>query len=110
MAAPDHIQSIFYDLEEDIMTKTTTTSDADFPPDRPKHELRVATEHGQPATEAPAGVWPGIKSSKQFVAGFVPPDYIVDGLLQQGFLYSLTGATGAGKTCLTLRLAASFGP
>jgi AAA domain len=48
-----------------------------------------------------------IKSSADFIAGFVPPDYIVDGLLQQGFLYSLTGATGAGKTALTLRLAAS---
>jgi hypothetical protein len=48
-----------------------------------------------------------IKTSSQFVAGFVPPDYAVDGLLQQGFLYSLTGATGAGKTAITLRLAAS---
>jgi len=48
-----------------------------------------------------------IKSSKQFVAGFVPPDYTVDGLLQEGFLYSATGATGAGKTAITLRLAAS---
>jgi AAA domain len=48
-----------------------------------------------------------IKTSKQFVADFVPPDYIVDGLLQEGFLYSLTGATGAGKTAITLRLAAS---
>jgi hypothetical protein len=28
-------------------------------------------------------------------------------LLQEGFLYSLTGATGAGKTLITLRLAAS---
>jgi AAA domain len=50
---------------------------------------------------------PLIKSSKQFVADFVPPDYLVDGLLQEGFLYSLTGATGAGKTAITLRLAAS---
>src|SRR5262245_33433209 len=49
-----------------------------------------------------------IKSSKQFVAAFVPPDYTVDGLLQEGFLYSLTGATGAGKTAITLRLAASM--
>jgi AAA domain-containing protein len=48
-----------------------------------------------------------IKSSQQFVAGFVPPDYIVDGLMQEAFLYSLTGATGAGKTAITLRLAAS---
>ena len=28
--------------------------------------------------------------------------------LQEGFLYSLTGATGAGKTAITLRLAASI--
>jgi AAA domain len=48
-----------------------------------------------------------IKSSAQFVAEFVPPDYIVDGLLQEGFLYSLTGATGAGKTAITMPLAAS---
>jgi hypothetical protein len=50
---------------------------------------------------------PLIKTSKQFVTDFVPPDYIVDGLLQEGFLYSLTGSTGAGKTAITLRLAAS---
>lgn len=50
---------------------------------------------------------PLIKSSADFVKDFVPPDYLVDGLLQEGFLYSLTGATGAGKTAITLRLAAS---
>jgi hypothetical protein len=48
-----------------------------------------------------------IKASAEFVAGFVPPDYVVNGLLQQGFLYSLTGQTGSGKTSITLRLAAS---
>jgi hypothetical protein len=48
-----------------------------------------------------------IKSSAEFIAGYVPPDYILDGLLQQGFLYSLTGQTGAGKTSVTMRLAAS---
>jgi hypothetical protein len=52
---------------------------------------------------------PTIKSSAEFVKDFVPPDYLVDGLLQEGFLYSLTGATGAGKTAITLRLAASTG-
>src|SRR5205085_11309299 len=41
---------------------------------------------------------PLIKSSGEFVAGFVPPDYLADGLIQEAFLYSLTGATGAGKT------------
>jgi hypothetical protein len=50
---------------------------------------------------------PRILSSREFVAGFVPPDYLVHGLLQEAFLYSLTGATGSGKTSITLRLAAS---
>lgn len=59
----------------------------------------------QQSNSAPSGLT--IKSSKEFVAGFTPPDYIVDGLLQERFLYSLTGATGAGKTSITLRLAAS---
>jgi hypothetical protein len=51
---------------------------------------------------------PLIKTSAEFIAGFIPPDYMLDGILQQGFLYSLTGATGAGKTSITLRLAASI--
>ena len=53
-------------------------------------------------------IGPRILSSKEFVAGFVPPDYLVHGLIQEGFLYSLTGATGSGKTSLTLRLVASI--
>src|SRR5262245_34306514 len=50
---------------------------------------------------------PLIKSSAEFIAGFTPPEYVVVGLLQRRFLYSLTGQTGAGKTAITLRLAAS---
>jgi AAA domain/CHC2 zinc finger len=76
----------------------------DAPPwEEPEHQ-----EPNDPAVEnddEPAPLL--IKTSKQFVADFVTPDYIVDGLLQEGFLYSLTGATGAGKTAITLRLAAS---
>jgi hypothetical protein len=49
---------------------------------------------------------PVIKSSREFVAGFVPPDYVVAGLLQRRFFYSLTGQTGAGKTAIMLLLAA----
>jgi hypothetical protein len=50
---------------------------------------------------------PLIKSSKEFVADFVPPDYAVVGLLIRRFIYSFTGATGAGKTAIMLLLAAS---
>jgi len=62
--------------------------------------------HEQPAQDS-GETLSLLKSSKDFIAGFVPPDYLVDGLLQEAFLYSLTGATGAGKTAITLRLAAS---
>jgi AAA domain len=44
-------------------------------------------------------------SSAEFVAGFTPPDYLVEGLLQRRFLYSLTAATGSGKTAIALLLA-----
>ena len=50
---------------------------------------------------------PIIKSSAEFVAGFVPPEYVVVGLLQQRFFYSLTAPTGHGKTAIMLILAAS---
>jgi hypothetical protein len=49
---------------------------------------------------------PVIKSSAEFVKGFVPPEYVVVGLLQRRFFYSLTGQTGAGKTAIMLVLAA----
>jgi hypothetical protein len=62
---------------------------------------------GNGHSSEPGAELPRIKSSKDFIAGFIPPDYLVDGLLQEAFLYSLTGATGAGKTAITLRLAAT---
>jgi hypothetical protein len=49
---------------------------------------------------------PRIISSSQFVNGFTPPDYLLDGILQRRFFYSNTAPTGAGKTAVALRLAA----
>jgi AAA domain len=45
-------------------------------------------------------------SSTAFTSGFVPPDYVLVGVLQRRFLYSCTGATGDGKTTWLLLLAA----
>jgi hypothetical protein len=45
-------------------------------------------------------------TSAEFVAGFVPPDYLIDGLLQRRYVYSFTGPTGSGKTAIMLRVAA----
>jgi hypothetical protein len=46
-----------------------------------------------------------ILTGSQFVAGFTPPDYLVHGILQRGYLYSMTARTGHGKTVVTLYLA-----
>jgi len=48
-----------------------------------------------------------IKRSADFVEGFVPPDYLVDGILQRRYFYSMTAATGAGKTAVAMLLTAS---
>ena len=68
------------------------------------------TEHfpprGKPNGPGRNGNKPLILSSAKFVEGFVPPDYVIFGLLQRRFLYSLTGKTGAGKTAILLLIAA----
>jgi hypothetical protein len=46
-----------------------------------------------------------IMSSGDFVAGYVAPQYIIEGIIQQRRLYSLTGKTGDGKTALQLYIA-----
>lgn len=57
--------------------------------------------------EAGEGPEPLILSSSEFLDGFVPPDYLIDGLLQRRFCYSLTAPTGHGKTAVALLLSAS---
>jgi hypothetical protein len=68
-------------------------------------EQKTDNENWEDAAQPSAKL--AIKSSKEFVAGFVPPEYVVVGLLQRRFFYSLTGQTGAGKTALMLLLSAS---
>ena len=46
-----------------------------------------------------------ILSSGEFVCDFRPPDYLIDGVVQRQFLYSMTGMTGHGKTCVVVRIA-----
>ncbi|MGK7056878.1 AAA family ATPase [Bradyrhizobium sp. 1050_B9_N1_2] len=54
-------------------------------------------------TEAPQRL---IKSSAEFLEGFTPPDYLIDGLVQRRFLYSVTAPTGHGKTAVALLISA----
>lgn len=88
------------------------------------HEARVTKWHEtydylfpkkkvQPVTVIPFPVPPIaeplpdlIVSSADFVNGFVPPEYLIDGMLQRRYLYSLTAGTGVGKTAIGMRWAA----
>jgi AAA domain/RepB DNA-primase from phage plasmid len=60
-----------------------------------------------PEPEEPTATTSGslLQSSAEFVAGFVPPDYLIDGLLQRCFVYSFTAPTGWGKTAVALLIA-----
>jgi AAA domain len=48
---------------------------------------------------------PALLSAKEFIAGYLAPDYLIDGLIQRARVYSLTGPTGHGKTAVALALA-----
>jgi RecA-family ATPase len=51
---------------------------------------------------------PLIIPSRDFVANYVAPQYLIEGIIQQRRIYSLTGKTGDGKTALQLYLAYLF--
>jgi len=74
-------------------------------PDLPGQGEQKNGETWEDATQSDSRLM--IKSSKEFIAGFVPPEYVVVGLLQRRFFYSLTGQTGAGKTAIMLLMSAS---
>jgi hypothetical protein len=64
--------------------------------------------HGPVVAKPAAPTLPNklMQTSAEFVAGFVPPDYLIDGLLQRRYVYSFTAPTGSGKTAVALRIAA----
>jgi hypothetical protein len=70
-----------------------------------KLKAKAANDNEPQSAEVPRKP-PLLISSGDFVRGFQPPDYLLDGIMQSGFLYSLTGQTGAGKTAVALLLAA----
>src|SRR5215472_13338281 len=43
-----------------------------------------------------------ILSGADFVASFIPPDWLIDGIIQRRRLYACTSLTGHGKTAVWL--------
>jgi AAA domain len=56
------------------------------------------TEHIKPRQKIKSLILTGA----EFVKGFRPPDYLIDGMIQQSYLYSLTARTGHGKTAVAM--------
>ncbi|MDT1061179.1 AAA family ATPase [Paracoccus sp. CPCC 101403] len=63
-----------------------------------------------PSIDAPAphvDPW-RIQSAASFTADFVSPEYIIDGIIRRGCLYTLTAPTGSGKTAVMLYASAAI--
>jgi hypothetical protein len=79
--------------------------------ERPFEEAKAAAVPPIPENAAPPKAdgdgkpLPLILTAEQFIAGFTPPDYLIDGMMQRGYLYSLTARTGHGKTAVGMYLA-----
>ena len=62
-------------------------------------------EPESPATDGEQEPKKLLQTVSEFLAAFVSPEYVVDGLFKRGFLYALCAMTGAGKTAIALLLA-----
>lgn len=85
------------DLDKAIATYQTKQRAKAATPRLPDAPRAMDPETGKPL--------PLLLSAAQFVAGFTPPEYLIDGIMQRGYLYSLTARTGHGKTAVDLYIA-----
>lgn len=49
-----------------------------------------------------------LQSAADFTADFVSPEYIIDGIIRRGCLYTMTAPTGSGKTAVMLYASAAI--
>ncbi|MGB1266178.1 MAG: AAA family ATPase, partial [Nereida ignava] len=63
-------------------------------------EPAVSFDHA-PAVTPDTKSWQ-VQSAAEFTADFVAPEYLIDGVVQRGRLYTLTAPTGSGKTAVML--------
>ena len=55
-----------------------------------------------PSDPAPQSAGWRVQTAAAFTADFVAPEYIIDGIIQRGRIYTLTAPTGSGKTAAML--------
>lgn len=83
---------------DDGVMRLIDTAYAKFtPPAKPVPNFDFAPAE----TEGAAPKW-GLQTAAAFTADFVAPEYLIDGVVQRGRLYTLTAPTGSGKTAVML--------
>ncbi len=95
---------LYYSVSREATDIQTTSAPSPQSESHRTHETQRGNVVSLPSAELTPQ--PLILTSKAFTDGFVPPDYLIDGVVQRRFLYSLTGNNGAGKTAIALRIAA----
>lgn len=75
------------------------TPEAQPPAFAPNFDHAPAPTASDPSPKANA--WQ-VQRADEFTADFVAPEYIVDGIIQRGRIYTLTAPTGSGKTAVML--------
>jgi hypothetical protein len=83
-----------------------TVASPSLAPDTPGPQNPATEENESNELAHPTPVGGFIKTEAEFVAGFTPPDYLLRGVLQLRFCYSITGQTGTGKTTVAMLVAA----
>jgi AAA domain len=82
---------------------------AEPPPPSSPADYGLDAQQEQPPETNSSNTPPAILSKSDFIKGFVPPDYLIDGILQRRFIYSLTGQVSHAKTAVALRIAELVG-
>ncbi|MEY1555308.1 AAA family ATPase [Yoonia sp. R2331] len=79
-----------------------TRANPAFEPTLSEETKSVSFDH--PPADAAAAAW-RVQTAAEFTADFVAPEYLIDGVIQRGRLYTLTAPTGSGKTAVMLYIA-----
>lgn len=102
---PNWVESVLNHAFEPRPQQTNGKDHAEYRGPDAEAEIIPPPEQAPPQGEP----MPRIVPVAEFIKGFKPPDYLIDGILQRRFIYSLTGQTGHAKTALALLLAQLVG-
>ncbi|OSJ36761.1 hypothetical protein BSZ19_02640 [Bradyrhizobium japonicum] len=101
------VEAMFNGVAQLVGAGMPSIPTVEAPPIAPDMPVQLSADEQAKAVADALDALPDMfRNSGEFTNGFVPPDYLVDTILQRGFLYSLTAQTGVGKTTVAMRLAA----